>query len=239
MTKVRDLLGDALIQAGILDPSESIAASQAPFALRELNRLVSSWANEDLMIVSKDRTTFNLVGGKQSYTIGVGGDFNTPYPVRPGQIDYVSVMVNGIELPIETLNDEQWRDITLKAVSSSFPLQVWSKGDYPLNSLYFWPIPIASNPLVVSIWGQITAFVDINATVTLPSGYEDAIVPALATRLSPAYGLPLNPVLASMAQAAKSRIKAVNWEPSYRSVDSALTSGKTNIGQKSRGYVVD
>lgn len=239
MTKVRDLLSDALIQAGILDPSESIVASQATYALRELNRLLSSWANEDLMIPTKDRLTFNLVGGQQSYTIGVGGGFNTTYPVRPGQIDYVSVLVNGVELPVEVLNDEQWRDITVKSVSSTFPLQMWANGNYPLNTLYFWPIPNTANPLVMSVWGQITAFADINATVTLPQGYEDAIIPALALRLGPAYGLQPSPVLASMAQGAKARIKAMNWEPAYRSVDSALTSGKTNIGQKSRGYVVD
>lgn len=239
MTKVRDLLNDALIQAGVQDPSESMEASKAAFGLRELNRLLSSWANEDLMIPTKDRLTFNLVGGKQSYTIGVGGDFNTTYPVRPGQIDYVSVLVNGIELPVETMNDEQWRDITVKTVSSTFPLQMWANGNYPLNTLYFWPIPSAANSLVMSVWGQITAFADVNAAVTLPPGYEDAIVPALAVRLSTGYGVQPSPVLVSMAQGAKARIKAMNWEPSYRSVDSGLTSGKTNIGQKSRGYVVD
>lgn len=239
MTKARDLINDALIQAGVQDPSESMEASKAAFGLRELNRMLGSWANEDLMIPTKDRLTFNLVNGQQSYTLGIGGAFNTTYPVRPGQIDLVSVIVNGVELPVEVLNDEQWRDITVKAVSSTFPLQMWANGNYPLNTLYFWPIPTGPNQLVMSLWGRITAFANLGVDAALPEGYEDAIIPNLALRLGPAYGTQPNPVLNQIAQSAKGRIKAMNWEPSYRSVDSALTSGKTNIGQKSRGYVVD
>ena len=239
MTTVRDLITDAMIQIGALDPSEAIDAAPAAAALRELNRMVSSWSNESLMIYTVDRTVFNLVGGTQSYTLGVGGTFNTPYPVRPGQINLVSVVVNGVEIPIEVINDEQWRDITVKTVTSTFPLRVWANGNHPLDVLYFWPVPTLSNQLIMSVWGQITAFPDINQTVTLPQGYEDAIVANLALRLSPGYGIQPSPVLTQIAQSAKARIKAMNWEPTFRTVDTALQGSGSTIGRQSRGYVVD
>lgn len=239
MTRVRDILTDALLQIGMLDPTEPIGADAAASALRELNRMVSSWANEELMIYTVDRQTFALVGGQQSYTIGVGGNFNTAYPVRPSQINLVSVLVNGVEIPIDILNDEQWRDISVKTTSSTFPLQMWANGNHPLNTLYFWPIPTAANSLIMSVWGQITAFPDVNTVVTLPQGYEDALVQNLAIRLCPSYGVQPSPVTGILANSSKTRIKAINWEPTYRTVDSALTGHASSIGQRSRGYVVD
>ena len=239
MADVRELITDALIDLGVQDPAEAVPAEKAAQALRVLNRMISGWANEDLMVYTVDRTLFNLVGGQQTYTLGVGGTFNTPYPVRPGQINLVSVVQNNVEIPIEILNDEQWRDITLKTVSSTFPLQMWANGNYPLNVLYFWPIPSVVNPLIMTVWGQITAFADVNAAISLPQGYEEAIVSNLAVKLSPGYGVQPSPVTIQTAQVSKMRIKTMNWEPTYRTVDSALAGSGSNIGRMSRGYVVD
>lgn len=241
MTTVRELIGDSLIQLGVLAAQDSMQAEDAAFGLRELNRMIASWNTEDLMVYTVDRSTFPFVVGKQTYTLGVGGDFNTTYAVRPGQIDMVSALVNGVEIPIEILNDEQWRDTSVKSVNSTFPLAVWSNGNYPLNTLTFWPIPQQVNTVVLYLWGQTTAFASVNTTVTLPQGYEDAIVSNLAVRLSPGYGVQPSPVLVEQSKLSKQRIKEMNWEPTYRSVDGVLLgNGASNsIWRKSRGYVLD
>lgn len=239
MTTVRDILFDAALNIGVVAAGDAMEASVSSDLLRFLNRMISSWANEELMCYTVDRQTFNLVGGVQSYTIGVGGAFNTAYPVRPGQINLASVIVNGVEIPIDILNDEQWRDITLKTVSSTFPLQMWANGNHPLDVLYFWPIPTVANQLILSTWGQITAFPTVNTVVTLPQGYEDALVANLSVRIAPMFGKQPDPYLLSLAASSKARIKSMNWEPTYRTVDSALQGPRSGIGQKSRGYVVD
>jgi hypothetical protein len=242
-THVRDLLTDALLELGVFDPSEAIDAGAANSALRELNRMLSSWANDDLMIYTVDRRTFAMVANQQDYTIGVGGIFNTPYPVRPGQINLVSVILNGVELPVEIYNDEQWRDLALKGpyqtVPSTIPLYMWADGNYPLDGLHFYPVPTGPIPLIMSVWGQITAFASVNDTVTLPQGYEDAIVKNLSIRLGPRYGVQSSPATASLAQTAKMHIKSQNWEPTYRTVDPVLAGASSSIGRRSRGYVVD
>lgn len=243
MTKVRDILTDSLIEIGVLDPSESIDATVAQFALREFNRMIQAWNTEDLMVYTVNRQLFPLVPGQQVYTLGVGGNFNTTTPVRPGQIDMVSVLFGSpaVEIPIDILNDEEWRDMSVKQVNSTFPLMVWSNGNYPLNDLSFWPIPQMVNSVVLYIWGQTTEFPDVNATVTFPQGYEDAMVPSLALRLCPSYGVQPNPMTIAKAQAAKTRIKHLNSEPTYRSADSVVMGNGTgaDIWRKSRGYVLD
>lgn len=241
MTTVRYLITDALIELGVQDPSESMDAAKATAALRALNRMVSAWNTEELMVYTVDRSVFNLVAGKQSYTIGVGGDFVTTNPVRPAQIDMASILVTtgSNEIPIEILNDEQWREIVVKNTSGSYPLQMWSNGNYPLNTLYFWPIPSAVYQVVLYLWGQTSEFSSINQTVALPQGYEDALVSNLAVRLAPSYGMQASPSTVELARVSKARIKNLNWEPTYRKVDSALAGVSSNVGQMSRGYVVD
>lgn len=236
MADARSIIQDALIQIGALAATDSMPAEDAAFGLRELNRMVASWNAEDLMVYTVDRQTFSFVAGQQFYTIGTGGDLNT---ARPVVIDMASVLVNGVEIPIEILNDEQWRDVTLKTVSSTFPTSMWANGNYPLNTLAFWPIPTAVNTLVLYTWGQLSTFANVNQTVSLPQGYEDALVSNLAVRLSPGYGTQPSPVLLQVAQTAKARLKRINWEPTYRSADSALLGTYSTVGDKSRGYVID
>src|SRR5574340_330742 len=105
MTTVRDMLTDALIELGIQDQSEAISADKATSALRALNRMISAWNTEDLMVYTVDRSVFTLTAGKQAYTIGAGGDFVTTNPIRPAQIDMASVLVTSgsNEIPIEIL----------------------------------------------------------------------------------------------------------------------------------------
>lgn len=236
MADARQIIQDALIQIGAVDVRDAMPAEDAAFGLRELNRMIASWNAEDLMVYTVDRQTFSFVPSQQFYTIGTGGDFNTS---RPVVIEMASVLVNGAEIRIEILNDEQWRDVTLKTVSSTFPLQMWANGNYPLNTLAFWPIPTAVNTLVLYTWGQLPSFATVNQTVSLPQGYEDALVTNLAVRLSPGYGIQPSPVLMQNAQMAKARIKRINWEPTYRSVDSALLGSHSSVGDKSRGLVID
>ena len=238
-TTVRDLITDALEELGVNAAGQALAPEDAASCLRVLNRMISTWANENLLIPTIDRKTFTLVGGKQTYTIGVGGDFVTTYPVRPGQIDLVSVLVNGVELPVDILNDEQWRDISLKTTSSTFPLQMWADGNYPLNGLWMWPIPTAANSMIMSVWGQIASFATVNDVVSLPQGYEEAIVTNLAIRCGPKFNREASQTTMALAGKCLSEIKHMNWEPTYRTVDSALSGTHSSIGQRSRGYVVD
>jgi len=240
MTVVRDLLADALTEIGVIDPGAPMDADTSAFALRTLNRMLSAWANDDLMTYTVNRVTFPLVANTQNYTIGTTGTWVTASPVRPGQIDMASVLVNGTEIPLKIYNDEQWRDTPVKSTAGTFPTAVWQTGDYPLNILTFWPVPTAVNTVVLYIWGQINAFPDVNATVTLPQGYEDAIVYNLAVRLAASFGKEPNPSTASLANAAKARVKNMNYEATYRSVDETLNGngGANSVWLRSRGYVL-
>lgn len=242
MTTVREICTDALIELGVLDPSEQMDGSSAAFALRTLNRLLQVWNTEDLMVYTVNRTTYNLVAGQQTYTLGTGGDFNMS---RPARIDMVSIIVNTgsypLEIPLQIVTDDEWRAVSLKAVPSTFPTKVWITGNMPLNSLYFWPVPQDSTvEAVLYSWGKMDGFTSINDTVSLPNGYEEALVTNLAMFLCSSYGIQPNPTLGLRAAMSKSAIQSLNVSPLWATTDDGLMGGRGNsLAIQTQGLQVD
>jgi hypothetical protein len=239
MTKVLDLITDALGEIGVLDPGEAVSANDAALGLRLLNRMIQEWNQDQLLVYCINRVTFPLVPGQQGYTLGPGGNFVTTTTIRPGQIEMASVLVGGVEIPVDIVTDEQWRDITVKATSSTFPLVMLPGGEHPLQTLSMWPIPTVVNTIVLYIWNQVSNFAAVTTDVVLPQGYETALYTNLAIRMAPQFRANLKPETVLTAKESKARLKKMNWTPTYRSVDSALSGSDSSIGARSRGYVVD
>ena len=242
MTTVRELCNDALIELGVLDPSEQMDGGSAAYALRTLNRMLQVWNTQSLMVYTVNRNIFNIVAGKQTYTLGTGGDFNMS---RPTRIDMVSIIVNSglypLEKEVQILTDDEWRAVTLKSTPSIWPTQVWITGNMPLNSLVFWPVPQDSTvDVVLYSWGRMDGFTSINDSVTLPNGYEEAIVTNLAMFLSSSYGIQPSSALGMRAAMSKDAIQSLNVEPLWASSDDGLLGkGASSIGVQTQYMQVD
>jgi hypothetical protein len=242
MTTALQIVEDAARDIGGIAAGETLEPVIASEHLRRLNRMLDMWSTDDALIYSINPITVPFVPNKQKYTLGIGGDINIP---RPVEIEMVSVRQGDpnmlTEIPIEIVNDEQWRDTAVKQTTSTFPLVVWITGDFPLNNLWFWPIPQQVNTMVLYAWTLLQQFTSPTDAVSLPKGYEEALVSNLAVRLCPQYGVQPDPALVAAAKTSLSLIKRTNFTPTYRSVDGALAgNGNTrSIWQRSRGYVLD
>jgi len=215
-----------------------MTAEDGAYALRVLNRMVQKWSTEELSIYTVNRDSYNLVAGTQSYTLGVGGTFNAP---RPARIQMAAVLINStrpIEIPLQIVTDEEWRDIAVKTTPSTFPTKMWITGNVPLNTLYFWPVPQDSTvDVILYSWGRVNEFASLNDTVVLPLGYEEALVTNLAVALSNSYGTQAGPALQQRASSAKSAIESLNADPLYASFDSF--GGGRAVAIATNGLVVD
>lgn len=238
MATVRDICGDALIEIGANGVADAMTAEDGAYALRVLNRMVQKWSTEELSIFTVNRDSYNLVAGTQSYTLGVGGTFNGP---RPARIQMAAVLINStrpIEIPLQIVTDEEWRDIAVKTTPSTFPTKMWITGNVPLNTLYFWPVPQDSTvDVILYSWGRVNEFASLNDTVVLPLGYEEALVTNLAVALSNSYGTQAGPALQQRASSAKSAIESLNADPLYASFDSF--GGGRAVAIATNGLVVD
>jgi hypothetical protein len=227
MTTVRDLITDALDLVGVSAPGETVQAADAQRAFRALNRMLSSWNTEGLMVYSINIQTFTLTGNQQSYTIGPGGNFNTTRPERIEQAYLRVPSSSNLDLPLRLLTDSEWADIRLKPTTSDLPRMLYNDGNNPLSTLYLWPVPTQANVLVLYVWNQLSQYADLSDTVTLPPGYEEAIVYNLAVRLATSFGRPIPPEVSAIAATSKGAIKSVNITPTYLRCDDALVSHDT------------
>lgn len=243
MTKVRDILNDALMLIGVQDPSEGIDSARAGMCLRAFNRMLSTWSAQSLMVFTYTPTTFPLTIGKQSYTIGLGGDFNVDRPIWFNQVSIIPVASSPLlEIPIDIDSDDDWQNVLIKSINSTFPLEVHPRGDFPLQTLDFWPIPSAACSVVLYLPQQLTQATSINDDFVFPPAYEEAIVYTLATRIAPVFGIPVNPDIARVAVNAKSTIESQNLVVPILRVESALCGNPTGPSEaaiKSKGRVVD
>lgn len=234
MTTVREICEDALVEIGAKAPNDAMTAQDGAYALRALNRMIGKWNTDELMVYTVNRDLYDLQAGKQAYTIGTGGDFNVPRPVKTTAASVL--LSSGVEVPIRLLNDQEWQDIAVKSTPSSFPTSIWIAGNVPLNTIYCWPVPSdATVKLVLYNWGKTEAFASLNDSVVFPNGYEEALVTNLAVALSNSYGTQPAPSLVMRAAVAMDAIKSLNVEPLY--MDTGM--GGNSMAIRSFGMVVD
>lgn len=210
-----DILSSALRLIGVLAAGEQMGPEDSADALMVFQQMIDGWNADRLAIFTTGINDFPFVEGKQSYTLGTGGDFNM---VRPARIDAMSAILmqnpaNPIEIPMTLFTAEEWQtQIPVKVVTGTFPLICYPDGNFPLNTLNFWPIP-QQQPVNARIysWTPLSAPATYNTTIAFPPGYAEAFRYGLAVRLSAEYGQPqVSPTVATIAVDSLARLKSMN-----------------------------
>ena len=228
MTAVRSIITRAVRLLGAVAQGTPLPAGDAADGLTALNSMLEAWNINSLNVYTKNFNVYTLIVGKQTYTIGPTGDIQVAPQLRPTTIDRallrVLSTVPNIELPIKMVEDEEWSEIAVKTLSSTYPTRMYSTGDFPNMTLYLWPIPSEANQLILWTWNQVLAVADINTDLSLPPGYERAIIYNLAMELSAEYGLMPSPVVSQIAVDSLAQVKRINSIPLYLDCDPALLS---------------
>src|SRR5689334_3657024 len=92
----RTLITASFADCGLIADGESLEPSQAQDGLRRLNNLCATFRTIYGTVLSIDRNVFALTANQQTYTIGLGGDFNVP---RPLTIPAAALWLNGLSSP--------------------------------------------------------------------------------------------------------------------------------------------
>lgn len=213
ITNANDLIRSSLRLIGAIAPGEQPAPDEAGDGLIVFNEMVDSWNADRLAIFTTRIDDFPLIAGKQSYTLGTGGDFDM---TRPPQIDSMSVILlnnpnNPVEIPLAMYTVDDWQnDIPVKNVDSTFPLGCYDDGGFPLRTLNFWPIPQQVNNARIYSWQPLQLATSLQAQVMLPPGYAEAFRYNLAIRLAPEYAVAVPASVATIAVESLARVKTMN-----------------------------
>lgn len=229
-TTALDLISDALKLIGALAAGETADAGVASDALNRLNDILEQWRLDRLMVYNVTRQTFPLVSSQQLYTIGASGaDFTVERPVwiDSATIEFNHGTAQQFELPLRIFTDQEWGEVSMKAMASSFPSGVWFNQQFPLSQLYFWPIPNqAGLRVALMLPMEVLAPVTLASLMTMPPGYQKALRYALAVELAPEMGRELSALVLKIARESKASIMAQNESPVTMKCDAGMSSGR-------------
>jgi len=229
MAVVLDVIADALRELGVLAAGEVATADDANSGLLALNRLVDQWAAEELQIYQTTRTTWSIVSGTSSYTLGTGGNINI---ARPVFIDHINFQNTGssptIEYQMSPLTDDAYSRIPIKTITAPFPTSYYYNPTYPTGTVILWPVPTSTTLQGVLYAPQAVAeFAGLTTAITLPPGYRRMLVKNLAVELAPSYERPVMSKLDEQARESKSIVKRANKRLADMQLEAAaLIQGK-------------
>ena len=197
--------------ARVIGKGETLDDDEAQDGLEALNSMLNSWQTESLSVYQIREESFSWAGGSQSRTIGVGGNFVTDRPVRvdpssafvSNSIDY-SIGVRGL------IDVSAWAAIPDKTTQSTIPWLIYPEYGPVLVTLYAYPIPSSTITFKLRSWKQLQSFSTLTTDLSLPPGYEEAIVFNLAERFGFEFGKDLSRQAKTIAVTSKRNIQTIN-----------------------------
>ncbi len=224
------LVQDALFACGAYGVGDNLDNGDAQLVLRRLNRMLESWDTEKLSLWESAVESLTMSSGVTSYLTT-----SLPSTIRPTFVDSWYVRLDGTDYHGDFISMQEYDDIPQKTVQG-IPRMCYVRARLGSQQLNFYPTPDAAYTLFVSVrrkFGDVAGTqedgtrVTLSTTLTLPPGYERAIVDNLAVDISPSFGRPPNPILMQQAVESKRTLKRLNHEPIV--LDSNLARSRGSI----------
>ena len=232
MSTFLDIATDALTEIGQVGMGQSVSAEQAAQAQRVANRMLQKWSIQRLMLYLIASRPFNLKVNQQDYSLGpTGADF---VGARPILIEAAqSTPLNStLYLPMNILDTPKWGAIRDKGATCSLtgvPSDLWPEYTFPNLTFHVWPIPSAIVTVYLKTWEMLQQFATLFDQLSLPPGYEPAIVQNLAMELAPYYDMPVSAGLAQLAADGLIQIQKINAQSLGGSLGESRTLATPNL----------
>jgi hypothetical protein len=230
MTTANDIIHGALRKIGAISVGETLTADDSTTGLEQLNALLDLWSIEHLAVFNNAEYVLQLQAGKASYTVGAGGDFDMPRPLRiSGAYTRLQPTGTTVDYACVEVDFSRYSRIGIKNQPGPWPKVMYFNTSYPLAELIFWPVPSQGAEFHLWVDMVFSQFTDLTDTVSLPQGYLLALQTNLAVLLAPEYGTQPAPELVEQARMAKKVIKALNaTPPGISTYDGVLVGGNVN-----------
>lgn len=228
MTTTRDLIRQSLSLITVVGAGENMTAEDAADNLRLLNQMLDMWSSDGAVIYNRSIDTKALNSGVQSYTMGPSGDINT---IRPVGITQATITLGDVVTPVNIWSENTFSTLTLPTLQGGTPYDMYVNNGFPLLTLQLYPIPTSGQTLTLYSMKPLTNL-GINDVISLPPGYEMAIVYNLAVMTAPQYEREASPTVKKIADRSLSTVKANNLQYAQptMAVDPALDIRWTNNG---------
>jgi len=212
MATVLDLVTEALVTVKALAVGETAQADMTTDALNKFNEVLEALSIQNLAVYSTMQTTFPLVAGTASYTIGPTG---AVVAQRPPFLDTAFVSYQGVDFPVEVHTEQEYALLALKS-QPGIPQWLIYDPAYPNGVMVLWPVPDQAATLTIYQNTVFTAAATLLDTFDMPPGYRRMIRLMLAWELATDYpgmtGPEMNKLQADTASAI-ALVKRNNKKP--------------------------
>lgn len=213
MTTPVELINLALKQVGALGVGQTASAEDVADAFKMLNMMLAQWSVKRNVVYQILDVSCSATGA-QTYSVGTGGDFNTPRPSRLFGA-YCRQLNNPglpVDYPLELLQSiSDYSRISTKTMGS-LPSLVWYDPQMPMGVLHTWPVATTGYELHILALKPLGKFSSAYDDITLPEVYEEALMYNLAGRLYALYGIQPNPVVVALANASLATVRQSNLQ---------------------------
>lgn len=227
-----DIVQQAMVEMGAIDPNETPTGPEANTVLTKLNRLLDAWNADGKYIYAYQFLVAPLLTNTQPQTIGPTGNW-MGVNQRPEKILNANVLLNypgntSIRQKVNIRDADWWANKSAYAVVATFPTDLYYEPDWNNGSLYLWPIPTVAYPLEIEVY-TVLQQLQLTSVFCMPPGYMDAVVYSLAVSICPSFGKEVSPTLARLALLAERRIQAGNISsPRISTRDAGMANGESN-----------
>lgn len=227
------LIADALIELGVISVGETPSPEDSSIGLTALNDMLDGWSLQNLTIYTSVNYAYAFVPGKANYNIGPGGDFNG---VRPVSLISQYVTFQGIDYPIEAIDQDTYNLIPLKTQPGVLPQYINYSPSFPLGRMDFWPVPNQALTFTFSTNYVLTGPATLQTTLSFPPGYYRAMRLNLAVELAGRYGRTLSPVALRLAATSLGDVRRLNKRTPVARFDEAILQSGSSYTRIIAGY---
>jgi hypothetical protein len=194
-------------------------------ALEVLNSMLSSWANESLLVPYRTREAFTVTPSLNPHTFGTGGTFNAAQPIS---VEAITLNDGTADYALDVLfTAGEYQRIRVKDLPGR-PERAWFEPGLTQGKLFFDYVPDLAYTATVLSLKPLTRFTSLTEDFNVPESYEIAITFSLAVHLAPDYGKEASGTVQRIAESAlralKSRTLALRVP--IVEIDSALLRSK-------------
>lgn len=229
MATASDIVTRAMKALQSLGAQETPSAADMNDGIAAFNAMLDSWSLDGLNAYRIREDSFTLTIGTASYTIGSGGTVNVTRPLQIRQA-YIRDATNN-NYTMRIVPRDIWNRIGNRgtSITSQIPDTLFYDAQYPLGVINIFPTPLAAYTCFVdSLLQQST--VTASTTISMPVGYERAMVFGLAVEIASQFGFPIPAVgpgqknVAELAAEALASVKRNNTPEIIAQMDEAIVS---------------
>lgn len=208
----------------MLGPGD-VLTDEAQIFLDTINLILDAWNAERRAVYHTVCTVYTFTAGLGPHTIGPTGTFvATSRPVSiEGAVPLLSSTVRA--RPVNLRGEQWWLGVALRTLSTSIPTDLYYAPKFPNGELNFWPVPSTASQVEIQARMLLTA-VALDTLVSLPPGYEKALMLTTAEDASVPCGRQVPAKLARDATLARAQIFGNNDTPRrIRTRDDGIPGG--------------